>query len=210
MSGFFLVFDGLDGTGKSTQCRRLTDWLVARSIPTVLTRDPGGTELAMNVREIVLNGKQFDIRPRTEVCLFGAARADLVDHVVLPGLNAGKVIISDRYSMANIVYQGHAGGLNPDAIRAVELFVTAGVEPHLTLVFDLPVDEAAKRRKRSDDRMEAKGPEYLDRVRAGFLAEALRDTKRTIVIDASGSEDEIFDHVLAAVGPRLTQAGYRV
>jgi dTMP kinase len=208
--GLFLVFDGLDGTGKTTQIRRLTEWLRARSIPVTATRDPGGTDLAMRLREIVLHGRQHDIGVRTEALIFGAARADLVDHVIRPALARGEVVLSDRYALANVVYQGHAGGIDPDRLREIESFVTDGEMPSLTLIFDLPEAEAATRRRRENDRMESKGPDYLDRVRKGFRAEAMRDPQRVVLIDASGTVDEVFERVLGVIQSVLVQSGYPI
>lgn len=208
--GLFLVFDGLDGTGKTTQIRRLTEWLKARSIPVTATRDPGGTELAMRLREIVLHGRQHDIGVRTEALIFGAARADLVDHVVRPALARGDVVLSDRYALSNVVYQGHAGGIDPDRLRDIETFVTNGETPSLTLIFDLPEAEAATRRRREHDRMESKGPDYLDRVRKGFRAEAERDPQRVVLIDASGTVDEVFERVLRVLRPMMANVGFPV
>jgi dTMP kinase len=208
MPGLFLVFDGLDGTGKSTQCRRLADALRAKGIVVTATRDPGGTDVAMKIREIVLHGRQHAIDVRTEALLFGAARSHLVEHVVRPALARGEVVISDRYSLANVVYQGHAGGWDVDELHRLEHFVTQGVTPALTLIFDLSIDEAAKRRARDDDRMEAKGAAYLENVRQGFLAEAAKPDNRCTVIDAAGTPDDIFARVLAAVSPLLASHGF--
>jgi dTMP kinase len=208
MPGLFLVFDGLDGTGKSTQCRRLADALRDRGIAVTATRDPGGTDVAMTIREIVLHGRQHAIDVRTEALLFGAARSHLVEHVIRPALARGEVVISDRYSLANVVYQGHAGGWDVAELHRLEQFVTQGITPHLTLIFDLPIDEAAKRRARDDDRMEAKGRVYLEKVRHGFLLEAKSPDNRCTLIDAHGTPDELFAKVLAAVTPLLTAHGF--
>jgi dTMP kinase len=208
--GLFIVFDGLDGTGKSTQCQRVAEWLTSLGIPVSKTRDPGGTELAMRIREIVLHCKQHRIGVRTEALLFGAARADLVEHVIRPALARGEVVLSDRYSLANVVYQGHAGGLDPDMILELERFVTDDLAPALTLIFDLPLAESAKRRQRDDDRMEAKGSNYLERVRTGFLAEAKREPRTCTVIDASGSPDVVFERVRTAILPLLATSGFAV
>src|SRR5579883_1688834 len=149
----FISLDGLDGTGKSTQCRLLADWLRSKGYAVTTCVDPGGTELGAKVRELLLFGKHHRIGPRSEALLFMASRAELVDQVIRPALSRGEVVVSDRYLLANVVYQGHAGGLPPGELWEVGRFSTGGVVPHLTLVLDLPPDAARARRGREADRM---------------------------------------------------------
>src|SRR4051812_34045069 len=169
--GLFLSLDGIDGTGKSTQCRLLADWLRSRGREVTLTNDPGGTALGDELRGILL-GHRGEMTLTCELFLFMASRAELVDNVIRPALAAGQVVISDRFLLASVVYQGYAGGLNPDDIRGVGRIATGGVEPELSIVLDLPVSAALVRRGRSPDRMEAKGVAFQERVREGFLTEA--------------------------------------
>jgi dTMP kinase len=206
----FLSFDGLDGTGKSTQCRRIADWLRASGIPVTTCVEPGGTELGQKIRELLLFGKQNLMGTRAEVLLFMASRAELVEQVIRPALDRGDVVIADRFLLASVVYQGHAGGLPTKDLWDVGRMATAGIEPDLTLIFDLPVDMAAVRRGRSADRMESKGTDYFERVRAGFLAEAANDPKRRIVIDATPGMDVIQSHICGLVGPFLRARGYSI
>lgn len=206
----FLSFDGLDGTGKSTQCRRIADWLRASDIPVTTCVEPGGTELGQKIRELLLFGKQNLMGTRAEVLLFMASRAELVEQVIRPALERGDVVIADRFLLASVVYQGHAGGLPTKDLWEVGRMATAGVEPDLTLIFDLPVDVASVRRGRSADRMESKGTDYFERVRAGFLAEAAYDPKRRIVVDARPDEETIFKHVRSLIASFLANRGYEL
>src|SRR5262245_27780324 len=153
--GFFLSLDGIDGTGKSTQCRLLADWLRGRGFDVVACVDPGGTPLGQEVRKILLSG-QDHLDPACEALLFMASRAQLVAEVIRPALEAGRVVLSDRFLLANVVYQGHAGGLDVEQLWQVGALSTGGVEPDLTLLLDLPLEVALERRGRPADRMESR------------------------------------------------------
>ena len=204
----FLSFDGLDGTGKSTQCRLLVDWLRASGVVVTTCVEPGGTELGQKVRELLLFGKQNLMGTRAEMMLFMASRAELVERIIAPALNRGEIVIADRFLLASVVYQGHAGGLPAADLWEVGRVATAGVEPDLTLIFDLPTDVAAERRGRAADRMESKGAEFFERVRRGFLTEAAADPKRRVVIDASPDVETVQRHVRNVIAVHLNASGY--
>ena len=199
----FLSFDGLDGSGKSTQCQRLVERL--RSLGVIVTHaiDPGGTALGAKLREILLFGKQFDISLRTEALLFMASRAELVEQVIRPALQRGEVVVSDRYLLANIVYQAHAGGLDTNKLWDIGHFATDNIEPNLTLIFDIPTDVARDRRKRDADRMESRGSDFHERVRQGFQTEAARRPVQFHVVDALESVENIEHQVWQIVAPLL-------
>ncbi len=206
-AGVFLSFDGLDGTGKSTQCRRLAAALRAAGTPVTHCVDPGGTAIGVKLRELLLFGRGHALARRAEALLFMASRAQLVEEVIRPALLRGEVVLSDRFLLANVVYAGHAGGLDPDELWRLDAFGTGGLEPDLTLVFDLPVELARARGKSDADRMESRGVDYMQRVRTGFLAEAARRPDRVTVIDAAPAEDVVAERVWAAVQPLLTSRG---
>jgi dTMP kinase len=179
----FLSLDGLDGTGKSTQCRLLAEWLRGRGHVVVECTDPGGTPIGDIVRGLLLDRRQELTLP-CEAFLFMAGRAQLVAEVIRPALAAGQVVVSDRFLLANVVYQGHAGGLDPAQLWDMGRLSTGGLEPDLTLVLDLPVEMALARRGRTADRMESRGIDYQERVRQGFLREARRRPGCIRLIDA--------------------------
>lgn len=195
----FVSLDGLDGTGKSTQCRRLVEWLRAAGRDVEHVIDPGGTPLGAQLREILL-GRAEPMAVRAEALLFMASRAELVETRVRPALARGAVVVSDRFTLSNVAYQGHAGGLDPDEVWAVGRMATGGLEPDLTLVLDLDVEAAQLRLGRAPDRMESRALEYRRRVRAGFLAEAARRPERVRVIDAGRDADAVWGDVMLAVG----------
>jgi len=181
----FFSFDGIDGTGKTTQMRLFCDGLVARGCSVVACRDPGSTALGERIREILLTSDgSTPIVRRSEMLLYMAARAQLVDEVIRPALREGKIVVSDRFLLANIAYQGHAGGLAPDTIRQVGQLATDGIMPDCVFLLDMPAEAAARRLSRPLDRMESQGDQYRRRLREGFLAEAAQFGSNIHVIDA--------------------------
>ncbi len=158
----------------------------------VVCRDPGSTELGERIREVLLSREASTaIARRSEMFLYMAARAQLVEEVIQPALAEGKTVVSDRYVLANIVYQGHAGGLDVADVRHVGQVATGGITPDCIFLLDMKVEEADRRMSRALDRMESQGPEYRRRLREGFLAEAARSSGKIHVIDASLSIDEV-------------------
>jgi dTMP kinase len=199
--GRFLSLDGVDGAGKTTQCRLLAEWLRAQGHDVVTCADPGGTAVGAVIRELLL-GHRHDLDLRCEALLFMASRAQLVAEVIAPALAAGRTVVADRFLLANVVYQGHAGGIDPEQLWQVGQLSTGGLEPDLTLVLDLPPEAAGSRRKADADRLESRDAEYHARVRAGFLTEARRRPERVRVVDARPS--------LEAVQERIRQEVARV
>jgi len=168
MTGLFFSFDGIDGVGKSTQMELFCDWLRDKGHEVVQCRDPGGTRLGETLREIILHQHDLPVCAVSEMLLYMASRAQLVAEVIRPALAAGKTIVSDRFLVSNVAYQGHAGGVEVDAVWTVGAVATDGVRPDLTLMLDMPVEQAAMRLNRDLDRIEARGTEFLNRVREGF------------------------------------------
>lgn len=194
----FLSLDGLDGTGKSTQCRLLADWLRGLGHSVVECADPGGTAVGDVLRELLLDRRREMAVP-CEAFLFMASRAQLTAEIILPALSAGSAVVSDRFLLANVVYQGHAGGLDPEVLWEIGRLAVAGREPDLTLVLDLPIDLACARRQGRTDRMESKERAFHERVRAGFLAEAQRRPESIRVVDADQSVAGLHERICAEV-----------
>ncbi len=195
----FFCFDGLDGVGKTTQMARFVAWLREAGHDVVRCYDPGCTPLGEAIREILL-GHKLPIARTSEMLLFMAARAQMVAEVIRPALEQGQTVVSDRYLLANVVYQGHAGGLDVDVIWRIGQVATAGILPDLVFVLDMPPQAAAARIDRQLDRMETQGPEYQARLRQGFLVEAAKDPQRTVVIDATRDIDAVQADIRAAAG----------
>jgi dTMP kinase len=208
--GLFVVLDGPDGGGKTTQLARLKAWVRGLGRDVVLCRDPGGTALGERVREILLARDSVPISLRSEMLLYMASRAQLVEEVIAPCLAAGGVVLSDRYLLANIVYQGSAGGLLEEEIAFVGMVATGGLLPDLTIVLDIAPDVAQARVGNSRDRIEDRPLFYRERVRAGFLAAARGDASSTtaecpyypapvVLVDASRDPDQVFEQIVEEV-----------
>lgn len=180
----FISLDGLDGTGKTTQCRRLAEWLRARGLAVTECSDPGGTPIGDAIRDLLL-GRRHDMVLPCEAFLFMASRAQLTAEVIRPALAAGRAVVADRYLLANVVYQGHAGGLDPEQLWEIGRLATGGLQPDLTVVLDLPVETALARRRGTADRVESRDGSYHAQVREGFLAEARRRPDRVRVVDST-------------------------
>jgi len=188
----FFSFDGIDGVGKSTQLRLFCEWLTERGTPPVVCRDPGSTALGEQIRGILLaSHDSVPMGPRSEMLLYMAARAQLVDEVIRPAAAAGRVVVSDRFLLANIVYQGYAGGIELKAVRSVGEVATGGMAPDCTFLLDMDPVAALARLGRQLDRVEARGEEYRQQLRAGFLTEARVIGPSVHVIDAARSIEAV-------------------
>jgi len=216
--GFFLVLDGPDGGGKTTQAARLADWFRDQGLDVVTCRDPGGTALGNRLRSLLLDRGSVAISLRAEMLLYMASRAQLVEEVIAPALAAGRAVVSDRYVLANIVYQGSAGGLLEEEIAWVGMVATGGLLPDLTILLDIVPDVARARVGEARDRIEDRPLFYQERVRAGYLAAARdggepvagRDPEQIaqcpyypapiVLIDASADPDTVFERIKSEVG----------
>lgn len=185
--GLFVVFEGGDGAGKSTQLTLLTDWLTARDLPHVATREPGGTPLGARLREVLLHGQDAPT-PRAEALLFAADRAEHVARVVRPALAAGQVVVGDRYVDSSIAYQGGGRELDADEIAELSAWATDRLTPDLTVLLDVPVEVGAARRQAArgtHDRMEAESARFHTEVAQRFRRLATADPGRYLVLDAT-------------------------
>jgi dTMP kinase len=195
----FFSFDGVDGVGKSTQMDLFCQWLRQRGHDVVTCRDPGSTPLGEKIRTILLqSGPDTSIGRLSEMLLYMAARAQLVEEVIAPALSDGRMVVSDRYLLANVVYQGHAGGLDIDATWQVGEVAIAGVEPDLVFLLDMSPDDALQRLNRVKDRMEQQTDDFRRRLRAGFLAEAARRPEQIAVIDAGRTMEAVHSDIVTA------------
>ena len=205
--GLFVVLEGGDGTGKSTQAALLSAWLEAGGTPVVTTREPGGTPVGRRVRELLLHGD--DVAPRAEALLYAADRAHHVATVVRPGLAAGATVVSDRYVDSTLAYQGGGRGLPAEELAGLSAWATGGLVPDVTVLLDLdPADARARtvRRTSAPDRLEREGAAFHAAVRQRFLALAAAAPHRYAVLDAAGTPEAVAERVRAAVAPWLAGA----
>jgi dTMP kinase len=190
--GRFIVLEGPDGVGKSTQAVEL-----ARRLGAVLTREPGATDVGARLRALLLDRSTTDLAPRTEALLMAADRAQHVASVVRPHLDAGRLVVSDRYLYSSVAYQGHGRGLPPDQVRKLSLWAADGLEADLVVLLEGP------RRRRAGDRFEDEGSDFRRRVVAGYRAQAEADPTRWASVDAGGTVAATAERVAAVIRERL-------
>lgn len=198
LAGRFIVMDGPDGAGKSTQIAMLAEHLRGQGVSVVQTRDPGGTAIGDRIRTILLDRVHAEMDFRCELMLYMASRAQLVAEVIRPALARGQCVLCDRYISSTIAYQG-AGGASVEQIKAAAAVAVGGLWPDLTLLLDLPPEVGMTRLKGAPDRVEAKGLEYHRAVRALFLQQAAEDPGRFAVVDAAGSVEQVQQRLQAAL-----------
>lgn len=199
MKGFLVTFEGGEGGGKSTQVKKLAKFLEEQHIDFVSTKEPGGTVIGEEIKKLLLNTKE-NISDKTEFLLFSASRSQLVQDVVKPALEEGKVVLMDRFFDSSLAYQGYAGNLDLDAIEQVTAFATDGLQPDMTVLLDISYDDGMERKAKDDklknlDRIEGKSAEYHKKLRNGFLKLADKDRKRFFVVFANKTEEEIFEDI---------------
>lgn len=210
-TGTFIAVEGCDGVGKSTLVAKLADELRASGFAVVTTKEPGGTAVGERVRAIFLDPDITDMDPMTELMLISAARAQHVRERIRPALEAGKVVVCDRYVASTVAYQGYARRLGMGTADEVSVRATGGLMPHLTLILDCSPDVAAQRRGirgKGSDRMESEGDSFMARVRDGFLAQVAKHSDTYRVINAAKSEaavlSDALDEVKAVLGMDAT------
>jgi dTMP kinase len=213
MPGWFVTFEGPEGSGKTIQSERLRDAAVVAGIPSLLTREPGGTPVGDEIRRILMDATtdSVPLGPRTDAFLFNAARAQHVDDVILPGLTRGELVICARYADSTIAYQGYGSGLSIDALRDLEHLATQALRPDLTILLDVPV-EVGLARKGSDEQQRFEAGfdvAYHQRVREGFWTMAADEPERFVMVDATADVSEVAIQIRRAVGrlPGLAAIG---
>ena len=198
----FITFEGIEGSGKTTQIKRLLAWLQTRTDNVLLTREPGGTEIGEQIRAILLNPDNTDMTPESEILLFSAARAQIVRQVIRPHLDEGWIVICDRFADSTLAYQGYGHGLPLDDLRSITDFATGGLWPDLTIYLDLDVEAGLRRKSATPEewnRMEAKALAFHKRVRQGYLELAHIFSDRYLIIDADQPEDVIQKEIQARI-----------
>ncbi|GAB4372842.1 MAG: dTMP kinase [Deltaproteobacteria bacterium] len=201
----FVTFEGIEGSGKTTQIRRLSAYLERKGIPHRVTREPGGTPLADEIRALLLSPRKEAVFPETELLLYEAARAQHVREVILPARAAGEAVLCDRFCDATLAYQGYSRGIDPARIEELNRFASGGIAPDLTLLFDIPPEEGIRRveGRGGRDRIESESREFHRAVREGYLRLAERFPARILPLDGALPEDDLFRRVQAAVAERF-------
>lgn len=205
LAGRFIVFEGPDGSGKTTQFERLVSLARRAGLGVCDVREPGGTAIGERVRQILLDPRCSEMSLRCEMLLYMASRAQLVDERLRPALAGGEVVIADRFVSSTLAYQGAGGGLPDEEILASARVACREVWPDLVLIFDVDEATAASRRKAEADRIESRDEAYRKNVREGYLAQARREPDRHAVIPASGDADDVTETMLATLAERFSQ-----
>jgi len=218
--GTFITFEGIDGSGKSTQLRLLNNYLRAHGCNALVTREPGGTTLGLRLREALLDALE-EVDPLTELLVFAADRAQHVRRKLLPALEDGAVVISDRYADATVAYQGAGRGFTPTLIAQIVQLATEDLKPHLTLLFDVSITESINRTTRRSsgknaavkggrDRLDIEDAEFHKRVRDAYLKIAAAEPERVKVIDSSGPVEQTHERVKQVIVPFLSSRGHEI
>ena len=192
--GFFISLEGGEGAGKSTQNKRIIDWLAGQGLTVVETREPGGTIVSEQIRQVLLDTRNAGLGATAELLLMFAARSQLVQEVIVPALADGKVIVCDRFADASYAYQGGGRQLGAETVEVVEKLVLKDLRPDLTLLFDIPVEQGMNRvaGRGEADRFEVESVRFFERVRAAYLERAAASPQRFRIIDASLDEDRVW------------------
>lgn len=193
MKGKFISFEGIEGTGKSTQAKLLQQGLLGLGYEVILTEEPGGTLISLRIREILLSVDHTNMKPLTELLLYNAARAQHIEEVILPALNRGAVVITDRFTDSTFAYQGYGRGIDLNLLESIDKIATNGLRPHITVLLDLDVETGLKRNRRINktDRLELEDVEFHERVRKGYHELAAKEPERIKVLDASVGIEEL-------------------
>jgi dTMP kinase len=207
---YFLTFEGVEGSGKTTQIQLLLDWLRTRTDKVLHTREPGGTAIGDGIRAILLHPDHTEMVPEAEILLFSAARAQIVQQVIRPHLEQGWIVVCDRFADSTLAYQGYGHGLPLDALRQITAFATGGLTPDLTIYLDLDADAGLQRKAQTPEewnRMEAKEVALHRRVRAGYHALIAAEPQRWLVIDAEQPVEVIRAQIRRRVSKMMVGMG---
>jgi len=212
--GLFISFEGGEGSGKTTQIRRLESWFRQRGREVVVTREPGGSPGAEEIRNLLLTGDPGRWDAVTEALLMFASRRDHVERTIRPALAEGKVVLCDRFADSSVAYQGFGHGLGAEFIRNLWQIAIDGFKPDLTLIFDLPVEVGLERAgarftnvSAAEDRFERMGTEFHQRLRNGFIEIARKNPERCEIVDANGDIDLVCERMISVVSTRLSGRG---
>jgi len=198
MEGILITFEGIDYSGKTTQAKKLFNYLKRKGHKVILLREPGGEKVSENVRQVLLSSGNTGMNPLTELLLYEAARAQLVSRVILPALRQGKLVICDRFYDSSLAYQGYGRGLDIKMIEYLNKISVSGFQPDLTILIDIPIDVFSSRMRQNNkkkDRIEKEKIDFYKRVREGYLKIARKEKKRFKVIDGSGVIEVVWDEV---------------
>jgi len=205
MKGTFISFEGIEGTGKSTQAKLLYNYLREKGADVILTEEPGGTQISVKIREVLLSVEHKEMSPLTELLLYNASRAQHIQEVIMPALDKGAIVITDRFTDSTLAYQGYGRGLDLQLIDSIDLLATGRLKPDITLLLDLDVQTGLKRNRgiNKTDRLELEDVPFHERVRNGYHMLAAKEPGRIKLIHASKSIEEIHREIIRIISDLL-------
>jgi len=201
MKGIFVSFEGIEGTGKSTQAKLIYEWLRDKGLDAILTEEPGGTHIGLKIRELLLAVEHKDMTPITELLLYNASRAQHVKEVIRPAIEKGLIVITDRFTDSTLAYQGYGRGIDFDHIGSIDRVATNNLRPDITILLDLDVEAGLKRNRgiNKTDRLELEDVVFHRRVRSGYLDLVAKEPQRIKLIDASVNIEEIHKKIIGVI-----------
>jgi dTMP kinase len=205
--GFFVVFEGIDGSGKSTLMRQVKQNLVKYDCDVIIVKEPGGTPAGEKIRQTLLDDKTLPLEPTTELLLFEASRHQLVQTVIAPALQAEKIVLADRFAMSSIAYQAYGRGLSRELVENLNRLATGGLKPDLTILLDLPVELGLQRKRGVQDRLESTGIAFLQRVRAGYRALIAELNEEGLPLDATQPVEQLVEEAMKKIREKGDQYG---
>jgi len=208
-NGIFISFEGIEGSGKTIQARLLDEFLRKKGYTVVLTEEPGGTQIGLRIRELLLSAEHQEMTSVTELMLYNASRAQLIKEVILPSIKRGAIVITDRFNDSTVAYQGYGRGIDLNLIDSIDRIVTAGLKPDITILLDLDVEVGLKRNRgiHKADRLELEDKAFHKKVRNGYLEIAAKEPERIKLIDASKSIEEIHSKIVSIITEYIAQNG---
>lgn len=209
MKGVFITIEGIEGTGKSTQVKLLSDALRGKGYSVIQTEEPGGTAISIRIRELLLSLESQGIQPVTELLLYNASRVQHVQEVIMPAMQRGDIVITDRFSDSTVAYQGYGRGIPLEIIEAIDRIATGGLKPDITILIDLDVRTGLARNREADkiDRLEREDISFHEKVRKGFLTLAEHEKERFVKIDGSADIDTIHTRIADSISTFFTARG---
>ncbi len=209
MKGIFISFEGIEGSGKSTQASLLSKYLSEKGYETVLTAEPGGTPISLKIREILLSLDNKNMTHVTELLLYNAARAQHIHELIMPALNRGAFVITDRFTDSTYAYQGYGRGISLNLLDSIDSIATNNLRPNITFLLDLDVEIGLMRNKGINkiDRLELEDIEFHKKVRAGYLALAEKEPDRIKIVDASLEHNRVYEKVISIITNYISQHG---
>jgi len=207
VKGIFISFEGIEGTGKSTQAKLLFQYLIDKGYEVILTEEPGGTKIGLKIREVLLSVDHKGMTPLTELLLYNASRAQLIQEIILPGIKRGAIVITDRFSDSTFAYQGYGRGIDFGLLDSIDRIATNCLRPDLTVLLDIDAETGLTRNRGINkiDRLELEDIEFHKRVRDGYHKLAAKEPERLKLIDVSGSIEEIQGRIVRIVADFLNR-----